>query len=173
VYSPFAGGRDAHACDLLTAVRSTRKEHGLTGPLFFMFMSNGGCFLHASMVSKKMLSPDGKFADLAEDLSRGGVIFDSSPVFLTITSGVKALATLNLSLIPRTLVVAAFYLVSWGGALATVVRTGGLAALPVKAFWKSVREAPGRRELYLYSDSDTLADSNKVAVGLLGLSGSV
>lgn len=152
VFSPFSAGRDAYARDLLKAVRSARRGREMSGPLFFMFMSNGGCWLHAAMASAGMLSPDGEFADLDEAVSDGGgLIFDSSPAFMTITSGAKVL-TLGMSLVPRVVVTALFYFAAACMALGSILSTGGLDAAPTRVFWKSVREAPARRELYLYSD---------------------
>lgn len=152
VFSPFSAGRDAYARDLLKTVRSARQERGMSGPLFFMFMSNGGCWLHAAMASAGMLSSDGEFADLDEAVTKGGgIIFDSSPAFMTLTSGAKVL-TLGMSLVPRVIVTALFYLAAACMALGSILITGGLDAAPTRVFWKSVREAPGRKELYLYSD---------------------
>lgn len=162
VFSPFSAGRDAYARDLLKAVRSARRGREMSGPLFFMFMSNGGCWLHAAMASARMLSPDGEFADLDEAVSDGGgLIFDSSPAFMTITSGAKVL-TLGMSLVLRVVVTALFYVAAACMALGSILSTGGLDAAPTRVFWKSVREAPARRELYLYSDVRGEGDAHSI-----------
>jgi|AntAceMinimDraft_5_1070358.scaffolds.fasta_scaffold34226_1 hypothetical protein len=164
VFSPYSGGREKYAFALLTAVRAARQERGLMGPLYLMFMSNGGCWLHATLSGTGMLSRE--FADLDLAVSRGGgLIFDSSPAFMTVTSGAKVV-TLGMSPVTRAVVTGGYYLAAACMVLGTIVTTGGLDALPVRKFWKDVREAPGRREMYLYSDSDPLTDSDKVAVGL-------
>ena len=50
VFSPLSAGRSAYARDLLAATRAARAEHNLTdAPLYFMFMSNGGCWLWAAI----------------------------------------------------------------------------------------------------------------------------
>jgi hypothetical protein len=143
VFSPFSAGRDAYARDLLRAVRAARHAHGLEGtPLYFMFMSNGGCWLHASMARTGALSPTGEFADLDRAVGEGGggFIFDSSPAFMTVTSGATVL-TLGMSPVPRAVVAGGFYLAATAMALGSILSTGGLHAVPPRVFWRSVREA--------------------------------
>ena len=87
-FSPVNSGRAAFTRDLLLSTRAARQTHGLADkPLYFMFMSNGGCWIWATMHVEGSL--DGEFADLGRDLS--GVIFDSSPAFMTVGSGAKVL----------------------------------------------------------------------------------
>ena len=165
VLSPFNGGREAYARDLLHAVRSARREHGMSGgPLYLMFMSNGGCWLHVAMTRTGMLSPTGEFSDLDKAVSeRGGIVFDSSPAFMSIATGAKVIS-LGMSPIPRAIVTCLFYVAAAVMALGSILTTGGLEAVPPRVFWKNVRLAPGgRRELYLFSDTDQLCDANKVA----------
>lgn len=160
VFSPFSAPRAAYVRDMLTAVRATRAKYRLTGPLYLMFMSNGGCFLHASMTRTRALTPDGSFADL--DAVLAGCIFDSCPAYMSVASGVGAL-THGMSFVPRALCTLGFFLGMVALVLASMLTTGGLDALPPRVFWRTMREAKGRRELYLYSDSDHLTDAEKLA----------
>ena len=168
VFSPFNGGREAYARDLLHAVRSARREHGMSGgPLYLMFMSNGGCWLHVAMTRTGMLSPTGEFSDLDKAVSeRGGIVFDSSPVFMSMASCAKAisLGMSPMSPIRCAIVMCLLYVAAAVIALGSFLTTGGLEAVPPRVFWKNVRLAPGgRRELYLFSDADQVCDAHKVA----------
>lgn len=161
VFSPLSAGRSAYARDLLAATRAAREEHNLTdAPLYFMFMSNGGCWLWASINDDGLMRPDGPFADLGA--AAAGVVFDSCPAFMTLTSG-AAVLSLGKPLLLRLLVPLLFYLAAVGMGVMSLLSVGSLAGIPPRVFWRAVRRAPRRRELYLFSDSDLLCDADKVA----------
>lgn len=159
-FTPSNAGRAAFTRDLLAATRSLRKVHGLADkPLYFMFMSNGGCWIWASMNIEGYL--DAEFADLGRDLS--GVIFDSSPAFMTVATGAKVVSFgMNLPLMLVT--TAGFYVAAGILLLYSLLTTCSLKATPPKIFWRTVREAKGRsRELYMFSNTDPLANADKIA----------
>ena len=159
-FNPSNTGRAAFTSDLLTAARSVREGHGLADkPLYFMFMSNGGCWMWASMHMEGFL--DGDFADLGSNLE--GVIFDSSPAFMSVESGSNVLS-LGMSLPLRLVVKAGFYLAAGVSSLYSLATTGSLDATPPNMFWRAVREAKSRsRELYIFSNTDPLAQADKIA----------
>eukprot|EP00227_Mantoniella_beaufortii_P017671 CAMPEP_0197586068 /NCGR_PEP_ID=MMETSP1326-20131121/8172_1 /TAXON_ID=1155430 /ORGANISM="Genus nov. species nov., Strain RCC2288" /LENGTH=222 /DNA_ID=CAMNT_0043150659 /DNA_START=252 /DNA_END=920 /DNA_ORIENTATION=- len=161
VFSPLSSGRIRYTRELLTAVREARVTHGMVkGPLYFMFMSNGGCWLHATMSSTGMLAPGGEFADL--DVAVSGTIFDSCPAFMSPQAGAKVIS-LGMGPVYGFITRTIFYTARLLLTAATVLGTGSQDALVWRVFWRSVREAPPRRELYLYSDSDPLCEAAKVA----------
>ena len=107
VFSPLSAGRSAYARDLLAATRAARAEHNLTdAPLYFMFMSNGGCWLWAAINDDGLMRPDGPFADLGA--AAAGVVFDSCPAFMTLTSG-AAVLSLGRPLLLRLLIPLLFF----------------------------------------------------------------
>ena len=71
--------------------------------------------------------------------------------------------TLGMSLVPSVLVTVMFLVAAFVMSMGSLFSTGTLDAVPPRVFWKSVMEARGRRELYLYSDSDQLCNADKVA----------
>ena len=159
-FSPVNSGRAAFTRDLLLSTRAARQTHGLEDkPLYFMFMSNGGCWIWATMHVEGSL--DGEFADLGRDLS--GVIFDSSPAFMTVGSGAKVLS-LGAHPAVALAVNAAFYVVAGIMGAYSLLTTASLDAVPPKMFWRAVRDAKARaKELYLFSDADALCDAAHLA----------
>ena len=159
-FSPVNSGRAAFTRDLLLSTRAARQTHGLADkPLYFMFMSNGGCWIWATMHVEGSL--DGEFADLGEALS--GVMFDSSPAFMTVGSGAKVLR-LGAHPALALAVTVAFYVAAGIMGLYSLLTTASLDAVPPKMFWRAVRDAkPRAKELYLFSDADALCDAARVA----------
>ena len=159
-FTPTNSGRATFTHELLTATRNVRDTHGLTNkPLYFMFMSNGGCWVWASMNIEGFL--DGDFADLGNDLS--GVIFDSCPAYMTVEVGSNVL-TLGMNFPLRLLAKSGFYIAAGFMSLYSLITTGGLDATPPSIFWQAVRDAKRRsRELYIFSDTDLLCDADKLA----------
>ena len=159
-FTPVNSGRAAFARDLLLSTRAARQTHGLADkPLYFMFMSNGGCWIWATMHVEGSL--DGEFADLGRDLS--GVIFDSSPAFMTVASGAKVLS-LGAHPAAALAVKAACYVAAGVIGAYSLLTTASLDAVPPKMFWRAVRQAkPRAKELYLFSDADALCDASRVA----------
>jgi len=104
-FSPFASGRRKFARRLLTKAREARAELGMSkSPLYLMFMSNGGCWSHATMTQCGMLEPGGEFEDLGPHLK--GRVFDSSPARMTTASSGSVKRNWNLpgarrNLLPR------------------------------------------------------------------------
>jgi|TARA_B110000977_G_scaffold195865_1_gene275125 hypothetical protein len=158
-FSPVNAGRRQYTRDLLIATWKARQTHGLTDkPLYLMFMSNGGCWLWASMQADGML--DGEFADLGRACA--GIIFDSSPAFMTFANGAKVLG-LGMNPVARVAVTGTFFAAAAAMGAYSLLTTGSLDATPPKMFWRAVRNAKSYgAELYLFSDSDPLCDANKV-----------
>lgn len=139
-FSPVNSGRAAFTRDLLLSTRAARQTHGLADkPLYFMFMSNGGCWIWATIHVEGSL--DGEFADLGRDLS--GVIFDSSPAFMTVASGAKVLS-LGAHPAVALAVKAACYVAAGIIGAYSLLTTASLDAVPPKMFWRAVRQAKPR-----------------------------
>ena len=154
VFSPLSAGRSAYARDLLAATRAARAERNLTdAPLYFMFMSNGGCWLWAAINDDGLMRPDGPSQTWAPLPRR---VFDSCPAFMTLTSG-AAVLSLGRPLLLRLLIPLLFYLAAVGMGVMSLLSVGSFAGTPPRVFWRAVRRAPRRRELYLFSDSDLSA----------------
>ena len=138
--SPVNSGRAAFTRDLLLSTRAARQTHGLADkPLYFMFMSNGGCWIWATIHVEGSL--DGEFADLGRDLS--GVIFDSSPAFMTVAGGAKVLS-LGAHPAVALAVKAACYVAAGIIGAYSLLTTASLDAVPPKMFWRAVRQAKPR-----------------------------
>ena len=165
-FSPFQAGRDAFAEQVLAAVVGAMAEHGYAAedtPLYMYFFSNGGCLVWTAM-QPLIAQPGGGgpfAASIVAPLERGGVIFDSAPVYMgDARSGARAIS-FGLKSPTRELASAGFYVYSALYALACwACRTEMYTTL----FWKAVQGAPvGRwRELYFYCGNDPLTDAGKV-----------
>ena len=81
---------------------------------------------------------------------------------MTLTSG-AAVLSLGRPLLLRLLIPLLFYLAAVGMGVMSLLSVGSFAGTPPRVFWRAVRRAPRRRELYLFSDSDLLCDADKVA----------
>jgi hypothetical protein len=102
--------------------------------------------------------------NVASDICKAlvhGVIFDSCPVFMSIRAGAGALTVNMKNPVTGALARFSFYVATAGMWLASFLANGSLANIPANVFWRAVRQAPPRRELYLYSDSDSLCDASK------------
>ncbi len=158
-FSPFASGRRKFARRLLTKAREARAELGMSkSPLYLMFMSNGGCWSHATMTQCGMLEPGGEFEDLGPHLK--GRVFDSSPARMTLRNGPKvvcvSMGVRNTAV--RAVVHALFYVYAVVAFLVVVAATGS-TTMHIDEFWRTCASAPRNgRELYLYSDADELTE---------------
>jgi hypothetical protein len=164
VYTLRESKRIENARALLAATREVRDARGYQElPLYLMFMSNGGCNFHAAMSSEKMLSDEGEFADLhhAIDVLGGGLIFDSCPCYLDTKIATKVFTMGMPSALAR-VASCAFRLSCALAAAANFVTRGYAPPLQYEPFWRKVRDAPPRRELYLFSEADDICVADKV-----------
>lgn len=158
-FSPFASGRRKFARRLLTKAREARAELGMSkSPLYLMFMSNGGCWSHATMTQCGMLEPGGEFEDLGPHLK--GRVFDSSPAKMTLRNGPKVVCvSMGVRNTAARAVVHALFYVYGVVAFLLVVAATGSTTMHIDEFWRTCASAPRTcRELYLYSDADEITD---------------
>lgn len=131
--------------------------------MYLMLFSSGGAYTWAEMIDS--IAPGGEFALIGERLA--GVIFDSAPCHFSIAHAVNAStgAIQNITLttfqefilkIAVTFSVMLHYFVNLL-LFRSLMNTDG------EEFWRRMQSAPPRRELYLFSTSDSITDSKKLA----------